>query len=90
MASLVFTSHKQHQRYWEAKGHPDKPEMMDEFRNIIEERDRKDRRRKELDRSAKEDYDSRSRAQEGRRYRRAQEKRLQQLEGRHKYSFWRS
>ena len=90
MASLVFTSADQHARYWEAKAHPDKPEMMDEFRSIIEERDRKERRRKDLDRRAKEDYESRNMAREARKYRRAMENRLKQLEGRHKYSFWRS
>ena len=90
MASLVFTSASQNSRYWYAKSRPDKPELMEEFRDIIADRDKKDQRRKELERKSKEDYELRARKQEERRHRRAVEDRMKQLENRHKYSFWRT
>jgi DNA-binding GntR family transcriptional regulator len=87
---MVFKSAAQSNRYWYAKSRPDKPELMDEFRDIVEAAEKEDEERRRRDMKSKLRDKMRKEDEEDRRYKKKMEQRLQDIERRHKYSFWRS
>lgn len=90
MASMVFKSAAQENKYWYARSRPDKPELMDEFRDIIEAAEEEDERRRQREMKSKVRDKERKQEEEDRRYKKKMEQRLKEIERRHKYSFWRS
>lgn len=87
MASRVFTSPGQWDRYWNSREHQNPPDLYTpELRDIDEKAELEDRRRAEKEQKAKERELARKQKEMERRYRDQLEKRINTLEKRKKYT----